>query len=179
MKDAAFLIILVALQALCALFFVSDIVLTVFGMRATPISWQSHEFLEIGASVGLILGMVLGWLAFRRTLRRSRAAEASLRVVRSAFQDHLEDRFTEWALTPAERDVALFSLKGFAVREIAEMRQTSEGTVRAQSNAIYRKAEVSGRAQLLSLFIEDLMEDGAQEQAQRDDRCDPTERKSA
>ena len=33
-----------------------------------------------------------------------------------------------------------------------------EGTVKAQTNAIYRKAGVSGRSQLLSLFIEDLME---------------------
>jgi len=34
-----------------------------------------------------------------------------------------------------------------------------EGTVKAQTNAIYRKAGVSGRPQLLSLFIEDLMDD--------------------
>jgi DNA-binding NarL/FixJ family response regulator len=39
------------------------------------------------------------------------------------------------------------------------LRQTSEGTVKAQTNAIYRKAEVSGRSQLLSLFIDDLMRD--------------------
>ena len=43
--------------------------------------------------------------------------------------------------------------------EIAVLRSTSEGTVKAQTNAIYRKAEVSGRSQLLSLFIDDLMRD--------------------
>jgi len=37
------------------------------------------------------------------------------------------------------------------------LRSTSEGTVKAQTNAIYRKAGVTGRPQLLSLFIEDLM----------------------
>jgi hypothetical protein len=31
--------------------------------------------------------------------------------------------------------------------------------VKAQTNAIYRKSGVSGRPQLLSLFIEDLMDD--------------------
>jgi DNA-binding NarL/FixJ family response regulator len=41
--------------------------------------------------------------------------------------------------------------------EIATLRNTSEGTVKAQTNAIYRKAGVTGRPQLLSLFIEDLM----------------------
>ena len=37
------------------------------------------------------------------------------------------------------------------------MRGTSEGTVKAQTNAIYRKAGVTGRPQLLSLFIDELM----------------------
>jgi DNA-binding CsgD family transcriptional regulator len=43
--------------------------------------------------------------------------------------------------------------------EIGSLRATSEGTIKAQTNAIYRKAGVSGRSQLLSLFIEDLMRD--------------------
>ena len=55
--------------------------------------------------------------------------------------------------------MALFSVKGLSTQQIAEMRNTSEGTVKAQTNAIYRKADVSGRPQLLSLFIDDLMND--------------------
>ena len=69
----------------------------------------------------------------------------------------LNERFDEWGLTLAERDVALFAIKGLTVQDIARLRATSEGTVKAQTAAIYRKAEVSGRPQLLSLFIEDLM----------------------
>ena len=72
--------------------------------------------------------------------------------------DILEERFADWGLTPAERDVALFAIKGMSTAEIASLRNTSEGTVKAQTNAIYRKAGVSGRPQLLSLFIEDLMD---------------------
>jgi len=72
--------------------------------------------------------------------------------------DLLEEKFDIWALTAAERDVALFSIKGLSTAEIAALRDTSEGTVKAQTNAIYRKAGVSGRPQLLSLFIEDLMQ---------------------
>ena len=55
---------------------------------------------------------------------------------------------------------AMWSIKGMSTAEIAGLRQTSEGTVKAQTNAIYRKAGVSGRPQLLSLFIEDLLGDG-------------------
>jgi DNA-binding CsgD family transcriptional regulator len=78
--------------------------------------------------------------------------------------DLLEERFGEWALTPPERDVALFAIKGMSTAEIAMLRMTSEGTVKAQTNAIYRKAGVSGRPQLLSLFIDDLMRDDVTEQ---------------
>ena len=43
------------------------------------------------------------------------------------------------------------------IAKIAELRNTREGTVKAQLNAIYRKAGVSGRPQLISIFIEELM----------------------
>ena len=42
---------------------------------------------------------------------------------------------------------------------VSDLQATSEGTVKAQMNAIYRSARVSGRSQLLSLFIDDLIRD--------------------
>ncbi len=157
--DRLFVPAILIVQAICAIFFVSDILLTVVGARTTPISWQMREFLEIGAAVGLVLGLVLGAVALRRTMARQKAAEDKLRVASGAFMEHLESRFVAWGLTPAERDVALFSIKGVSTADIAAFRNTSEGTVKAQTNAIYRKAGVNGRPQLLSLFIEDLMDD--------------------
>ena len=41
--------------------------------------------------------------------------------------------------------MAWFTIKGLSIAEIARLRGTSEGTVKAHSNAIYRKAGVSGR----------------------------------
>ncbi len=146
-------------QALCAFFFVSDILSSVIGFETTPISWEMRELLEIGAAVGLVLGVVLGGLLLRRALRDRNKAEERLRRASGAFMDLLKERFAEWGLTPSERDVALFAIKGMSTAEIASLRSTSEGTVKAQTNAIYRKAGVSGRSQLLSLFIEDLMRD--------------------
>ena len=43
--------------------------------------------------------------------------------------DLLAESFDEWGLTRAERDVALFLIKGMSMTEIAGLR----GTVRAQS----------------------------------------------
>lgn len=159
MRRAAPFIAIFVIQALCAFFFVSDILSSSLGFQTTPISWEMRELLEIGAALGLILGVVLGGVMLRRALHDRHQAEEQLRRASGAFMDLLQERFAEWSLTPSERDVALFAIKGMSTAEIAALRATSEGTVKAQTNAIYRKAGVSGRSQLLSLFIEDLMRD--------------------
>lgn len=146
------------IQILCAVFFVSDILITVIGWPVATINWQVHELIEIGAALGLILGAGVGAYMLRAALRRSAKVESQLRAASGAFMELLEDRFRDWGLTPAERDVALFAIKGLSTQDIAQIRATSEGTVKAQTNAIYRKAGVTGRPQLLSLFIDDLMD---------------------
>ncbi|HSF91323.1 MAG TPA: LuxR C-terminal-related transcriptional regulator [Paracoccaceae bacterium] len=151
--------VILAVQFICAAFFVWDIVSSVLGLRNQPINWQLREFIEIGAAVGLILGLVFGALTLRRVTRERNSAAEGLRRASGVFMVLLEERFVEWGLTRAEKDVALFAIKGMSLAEIARLRNTSDGTVKAQTNAIYRKAGVSGRPQLLSLFIEDLMRD--------------------
>lgn len=159
MTSRAFIAVVFIIQALCAIFFISDILSSVLGLRSTPLSWRARELLELGAAVGLLLGLGLGAILLARALKGRTVAEEGLRRASGAFMDLLEERFVEWGLTPAERDVALFAIKGMSTAEIGVLRATSEGTVKAQTNAIYRKAGVTGRPQLLSLFIEDLMRD--------------------
>ena len=71
---------------------------------------------------------------------------------------HAIDRqFEHWGLSLAEREVGLLLLKGLALKELAEVRGTSERTVRQQAQAIYRKAGLGGRAELAAFFLEDLL----------------------
>ena len=69
----------------------------------------------------------------------------------------MDRQFDRWGLTPAEREVALLQLKGLRHKAIAQLRHTSERTVRQQALAIYRKSGLSGRPDLAAFFLEDLL----------------------
>jgi DNA-binding CsgD family transcriptional regulator len=69
----------------------------------------------------------------------------------------IDAQFDRWGLSAAEREVGLLLLKGLAHKEIAELRATSEKTVRQQALAVYRKAGLAGRAELSAFFLEDLL----------------------
>jgi DNA-binding CsgD family transcriptional regulator len=155
LERGVWVLVILMVQVVCAVFFVANIQTSVLGIA--PISFQISEYIELGAAFGLLLGVVLGVVVLRRTLAHTVAVEHQLRRASGVFMQVLEERFDDWGLTPAERDVALFAIKGLSGSEIAVLRGVSEGTVKAQSNAIYRKAGVSGRGQLLSLFLDDLM----------------------
>lgn len=160
LRDTLLFVLIMLVQLVCTVFFVSDSFSAIIGLRTQPISWRVRELIEIGVAITLILGLVLSLVMVRRSLRERRKAERSVKLASGAFHTLMTQQFQQWGLTPAEQDVALFVVKGFSTAEVAAARGTSEGTIKAQTNAIYRKAGVSNRAQLVSLFIEDLMGDG-------------------
>ena len=69
----------------------------------------------------------------------------------------IDRQFDRWGLTPAEREVALLQLKGLRHKAIAELRNTSERTVRQQALVVYRKSGLNGRSDLAAFFLEDLL----------------------
>ena len=160
--------LLVLVQLGCAFVFSYDILTAFFLLPAHPLSWELREVVDVAAALGLIGGSLLGTHTLLRLVEeRNRAerarviAEDRLRRASTEFRKLLDERFAAWDFTPAERDVAMFALKGLSLSEIALLRATTEGTVKTQTNAIYRKAGVTGRPQFLSLFIEDLLMDDA------------------
>lgn len=164
MKTKPLLWGLFILQAVCAGFFVID----AFGKFAGLQFGEDSPFEDVVET--LITVMLAASLAFtgrmlRRMMRRQERIEDQLRIASGAFAALLDERFAELRLTPSERDVALLALKGFSNAEMAELRETREGAIKAQCNAVYRKAGVNGRPQLLGLFIEELMAEPLSPQA--------------
>lgn len=150
------LLVLIVAQSLCAAFFLWDVVVDGFDM-GIPAFVSSHFVIEFLAVLALIAGVIFETRYLFALLRRKAHLEEQLGLAAGAFHDIVEARFDTWSLTPSERDVALFALKGFGIAEIAELRGSAEGTVKAHLNGIYRKAGVTGRGAFVGLFIEDLM----------------------
>ena len=98
----------------------------------------------------------LGTLRADRTRLEEAAARWRAEAEQAArgFAEAVEGEFARWELTPAEREIALFLLKGLSLKEIAAARGTSERTVRQQATVVYAKAGVAGRSELASYFLD-------------------------
>jgi DNA-binding CsgD family transcriptional regulator len=163
----------IALFALIAVLMATD--LTIEFRLGEPLGLQTFELIIF---LSALAGFAFHWwqmvAARRRAQRLNQAlAEARAEVTRwseDARRWNLEaqhvlrglgaaiDRqFDRWGLTPAEREIALLQLKGLRHKEIAELRQTSERTVRQQALGVYRKSGLTGRSDLAAFFLEDLL----------------------
>ena len=143
---------LFVVHVLCTLYFLGDVIWDLATEGLT-----GHDIVEVFVVIALVIGTVFGAREVIRILERERRMAEQLRAASGALAELIEEQFERWALTPAERDVALMAIKGLGVAETARLRGTADGTVKAQLNAIYTKAGVTGRNQLISYFIEELL----------------------
>ncbi len=151
-RRASALTALVVLQGLCAIFFAGD-VLADFRMSGLI----PHTVFEALVALALVLGTLFTGWELRRTLEAMRRAETALAAASGALGEVIVTHFEEWGLTAAESEVALLALKGFDGAEIAGLRGSAGGTVRAQLARVYSKAGVSNRSQLIGIFVEELL----------------------
>jgi DNA-binding NarL/FixJ family response regulator len=120
-----------------------------------------HIAIEAIATVFLGVGAVFAY-SHMKTLRiRAEHDEEQLLRLRREFDGVLQERFSAWALSKSEIDVALLTIRGLSIHRIAELRHTQQGTIKAQLSAIFRKAGVSSRTELLAMFMDELLDFGA------------------
>lgn len=138
------------------------------GMRAVDFLFALVDIVPIVlVSVGVVLLIKVTAQQREQTLSVVRDLEVArlqgqrwrteARTLLKGLGDAIDEQFKLWNLTEAEREVALLLLKGLSLKEIAQVRSTSERTIRAQARALYAKAGLSGRAALSAFFLEDLL----------------------
>ena len=137
-----------------------------------PQRWLSfHVVFEMTMIAGAMVMATTLWLGWWRTarsvgeLRRSLEErrderdrwKASAEQALEGLGQAIDRQFRDWGLTPAEREVALYLLKGYSHKAVAKHTGRSAQTVRQHAASAYRKANLSGRAELSAFFLEDVM----------------------
>lgn len=77
--------------------------------------------------------------------------------VRQGLYNLIEEQLKNWGLSPSEIEISFLILKGLSNKEIAEVRETTESTVRLQCSAIYKKSSLGSRSELAAFFMEDML----------------------
>jgi DNA-binding CsgD family transcriptional regulator len=162
----------IALFALIAVLMATDV--TIEFRNGVAVALQTFEIIIFSLALA---GIGFHWWQMAAARRRSRELDRELARAREEARQWSEDarrwnqeaqhvlqglgaaidrQFDRWGLSPAERDVALLQLKGLRHKAIADLRHTSERTVRQQALSVYRKSGLNGRNDLAAFFLEDL-----------------------
>ena len=147
---------LIFVQLFCVVFFMSDSVIDLTELMTSGFS-DLHMTTEAVASLTLLVSVIVESRVLLHLLTRQRRLARAVTAAAGGLHDLVEAWFTDWGLTVSERDVAWLTLKGLSISEVASIRGSAEGTVKAHLAGVYRKAGLQGRNALLSLVVEELM----------------------
>jgi DNA-binding NarL/FixJ family response regulator len=151
---------------LVAIFFMTDIFFDI--QEGIPVSHIWHEVVMFGIAFGALVWQI------RVIMKKNDHIESlntELLDTKQSYQEWkakthasaqeirqlIDKQFLLWHLSHSEKDVALLLIKGLSMKEIAEIRNTQEKTVRQQATTIYKKSELSGRQELAAFFLEDIL----------------------
>ncbi len=155
---------------------VAAVVLTALDAATETLAWQApglvldvldRLFLLLAAVAILKIGLGQAELRVQSTqlgerLALESAEAAHWRARSQRLYDDLSgaitDEFAQWALTPAESEIAGLLLKGLSLRDIAVLRRTSERTIRQQAQGIYRKSGMANRTEFAAYFLDGLFQ---------------------
>lgn len=155
------LVMLNMIQLICGVGFAIDLYQEFPALWALRYrSWDGvlHMGLECAMMGLLFVGFAMARGGLRALNMQRDLLERKLSALRGDFDRILKEHFDRWALTPAQRDVALLTLRGLRLSEIAQHRGNAEGTIKAHLGAVFRAAGVRTRAELVGIFMEDFLD---------------------
>ncbi len=154
-------LIIVVFQLICGVILVFDvggeIHAALLDDEPTGAFMLFHLWTEVFATVLMGAAFVLSFRQLRAHRHALAQAKGRIDAVRDNFAELVGARFREWGLSPAEFEIALLTVKGLRIAEIARLRDSRESTVKSHLSAIFRKADVSSRTELLAKFVDDFL----------------------
>jgi DNA-binding CsgD family transcriptional regulator len=134
-------------------------------------SSMAHVIKEIIIVCMGLLVLVTLWFKFFSSNKKNQRLIADIKILNSDLEKYknetkalaqglslkIDAQLKSWGLTPAEQEVALLLLKGLSNAEIAQVRSSSESTVRGQVNALFKKSHMHGRSEFSAFFLEDIL----------------------
>lgn len=143
----------------------------IVGDFMTEGAFDTHLAVELSVAILAVFAFIILWFSSWQQQKEHRQLLSKMQVVQANLtqtQAHrrklmgelsivIQQQFTEWCLTPSEKEVSLLLLKGLSLEQIASVRNCTEKTVRQHASNLYKKAGVSGRHELVAFFFEDLL----------------------
>lgn len=136
-----------------AAFFVQDIYVDLY----VDGKGISHVVVEGSIFLAILLALVIELKQVARLVSKIDNTEQEVIQLQAHLSEVIDNEFRRWSLTNTEKEIAILLIKGFSMQEIAGIRGVKEKSVRQQATGVYAKAGVSGRYELTSHFIEDLL----------------------
>jgi len=123
--------------------------------------FSAREFRKLKDCEPVVLALVRKhWAALHRSFHDDEPREAN-----AGIQQHIEHAFLNFGrsvLTPRERSVVEYVLKGYSSEAIGTILEISPGTVRIHRKNIYSKLGINSQGALFSRFIHALSADRPQ-----------------
>jgi DNA-binding CsgD family transcriptional regulator len=129
----------------------------VLSMMRAEKPFSQKEFLALEGVFPFVASVARrNWAGLNRQFSKDRGASNPLRH-RRALSDDLGS-FGAGILTPREREVAEFTLKGHSAESTGQILGISPGTVRIHRRNIYSKLQINSQGELFSRFLKTLTE---------------------
>jgi len=115
--------------------------------------------------IDVVLVSIAGFFSFRELVQYRQLAETvklekeKNLILSGKLSKLMQHRFDEWGLTAVEKVTAWLIIRGFAIKEIAELRSVSAKTVQHHLTSVYAKSKTRNRAEFTTSFIELLFEE--------------------